>query len=130
MRILFVNFILLSTLAYADFYYISYKYVVKDFQLYNEKILVSRAMQSCSGTINQSIVFQKENNDTFENFIKEKKQKMIDFFDKLGLYVKSHDSFDKINSHTNTTITFFTQCFKVDFNDNFVKISALKQPNK
>ncbi len=126
MRILFVNFILLSSLAYADFYYISYKYVVKDFQLYNEQILVSRAMQSCAGTISQSIVFEKKNNDTFENFIKYKQDKMIDFFDKLGLHVKSYDSFNTTNSHTNTTITFFTQCFKVDFNDNFVKISALK----
>ncbi|WP_188109971.1 hypothetical protein MLC52_03385 [Sulfurimonas sp. NW15] len=51
---------------------------------------------------------------------------MIDFFQKLGLHVKSYDSFDTVNSHTNTTITFFTQCFKVDFNDNFVRISALK----
>jgi len=124
---LFVNLILLPTLAYADFYYISYRYVVKDFQLYNEKILVSRAMQPCSGTSNQSIIFQKENSETFENLIKEKKQKMIDFFDKLGVHVKSDDSFDTTNIHTNTTITFFTQCFKVDFNDKFVKISALKQ---
>lgn len=126
MRILFVNFILLSTLVHADFYYISYKSVVKDFQLYNDKILVSRAMQACSGTMNQSVAFSKKKSDTFENFIEEKKQKMIDFFDTLGLNVKSHDSFDTINAHTNTTITFFTQCFKVDFNDGFVKISSLK----
>ena len=126
MRILFASFILLSTFAHADFYYISYKNVVKDFQLYNQKILVSRAMQSCSGTIHQSILFQKDNNDTFEHFIEKKTQNMIDFFNKLGLHVDSNDSFSANNSHTNTTITFFTQCFKVDFNDDFVKISALK----
>ena len=45
---------------------------------------------------------------------------------KLGLNVEHKDVNNKLsNTHLVTILTLKTTCFKVDFNDNFVKISPL-----
>ena len=63
---------------------------------------------------------------TLKEIISSNFEEFIYFIHKLGLNIEHKDK--TINfEHTSTTVlTLKTTCFKVDFNDNFVKISPLK----
>ncbi|MDQ7044248.1 MAG: hypothetical protein Q9M34_12060, partial [Sulfurimonas sp.] len=73
-----------------------------------------------------SIIFETRDDKNLKKILSTNKEEFIDYIHKLGLSVKHQDS--TINTHyTSTTIlTLKTRCFKVDFNDNFVKISPIK----
>ncbi|MEA1955660.1 MAG: hypothetical protein U9N02_04100 [Campylobacterota bacterium] len=82
-------------------------------------------MQKCCANPIASIVLDNENNN-LKKTISKNPQKFINFIHKLALEVKHKDK--TINGlYTGTTIlTLKTTCFKVDFNENFAKITALK----
>ncbi len=109
----------------ASEYLISYRYVVKDSILYNEKLQISKAMTKCNGSLYDSIILKDDTNDIKKAILKNS-EIFINFIHKLGIEVKHRDK--TINSiYTGTTIlTLKTTCFKVDFNENLVKITALK----
>ena len=115
-----------SLVLNASEYLISYRYIVKDATLYNESLQVSYAMKPCSGNPYNFIELPTLKNDTLNGIIKENSQEFIDFLHKLGLSLE-YKSNTTNYTHSSTTIhTLKTTCFKVDFNDNFAKISPLK----
>ncbi len=114
-----------SLVLNASEYLISYRYVVKDATLYNESLQISYAMKQCSGTPYDFIELPVLKNDRIDGIIKENSLEFIDFLHKLGLSME-YKSATRNYIHSSTTIhTLKTTCFKVDFNDNFVKISPL-----
>ena len=119
--------ILFSSLALsANEYLISYRYVVKDTVFYNETLHISRAMKKCKGSPQQSILLEHKNLDDLTDVISSSNNEFIEYIYKLGLHVE-HDSVTKNMQNSSTTIlTLKTTCFKVDFNEKFVKIAALK----
>lgn len=119
--------ILFSSLALsASEYLISYKYIVKDAILYNETMLISKAMTKCEGTPQDEFILQNRDEDSLKKLIFKNSEEFIEYIHKLGLHVR-HDekTIDMQNSHT-TVLTLKTTCFKVDFNDNFATIAPLK----
>ena len=119
--------ILFNSLALnASEYFISYRYVIKNAVLYNEKLQISKAMQQCQGSINNSITF-KNNNNNLKKIISANSQKFINFIHKIGIEIKSNDKVTNGISNSTIILTLKTTCFKVDFNEEFARISALRQ---
>lgn len=115
-----------SLALHASEYLISYRYVVKNATIYNESLQISHTMQPCQGEPTSFIELPVLKSDNLNVIIKENALDFIDFLHTIGLDL-TYQSVVTNSVHTSTTIhTLKTTCFKVDFNDNFVKISPLK----
>jgi hypothetical protein len=110
----------------ASEYLISYKYTVKNAILYNEDLEISRSMKRCSGTAYDTIIFKSDTSKNLNKIITQNHDKFITFLNKLGVNIEHTQKISNNQSKSTTVITLRTTCFKVDFNDNFVKISSLK----
>jgi len=110
----------------ADEYLISYRYVVKDAILYNEELSISKTMRKCVGKEYNHIILENNNSTNLKKIIANNNISFIDFIHKIGLNVNHKAQTINSQNHSTTILTLKTTCFKVDFNDNFVKISPLK----
>lgn len=115
---------LISSLQ-AKEYYISYRYVVKDALLYNESLSVSPAMKKCKGHAHSPLILDSDNSSDLKELISKNSQKFVNYLHKLGLDVEHKENTFNYHNHATTVLTLKTQCFKVDFNDNFAKIAPL-----
>lgn len=119
--------ILFSSLALnASEYLISYKYIVKDAILYNETLLISKAMTKCEGTPQEEFVLQNSSEDNLKKLISKNPQEFIEYIHKLGMHVNHDEKTINLQNSYTTVLTLKTTCFKVDFNDNFATIAPLK----
>jgi len=122
-----VLLLFISSLALqAGEYLISYRYVVKDAMLYNETLLISKSMQKCSGIPYNPLILDSTDKKDLKEIIRQNREEFIEYLHKLGLDVKHQDITKEYQYSATTILTLKTTCFKVDFNDNSVKISALK----
>jgi hypothetical protein len=110
----------------ASEYLISYRYLVKDATLYNETLSISKTMQKCQGEPYNPLILETRDDKNLKKIISAQKELFIDYVHKLGLSVKHKESTINYQYSSVTILTLKTKCFKVDFNDNFVKISPLK----
>ena len=109
----------------ASEYLISYRYVVKDTVLYNETLDISKAMRKCEGTPQNSLLLEHNHSKNIKDVLISSNDEFINFIHKIGLHVE-HESITKNMQNSSTTIlTLKTTCFKVDFNEKFVKIAPL-----
>ena len=128
------SIVFFSSLALqASEYLISYRYVVKNATIYNESLQVSHTMQPCKGKPTSFIelpILEDDNlhvvNTICVHGDNENALEFIDFLHDIGLDL-TYQSVVANAIHTSTAIhTLKTTCFKVDFNDNFARISPLK----
>jgi len=124
---LIISLLYFSSVLFADEYLISYRYVVKDAVVYNQSLQIAPAMQKCNGTEESFIVLDPSASHNLHHIISLKNEKFMHYLHKLGLLVQHTDTTLNMQNHSTTVLTMPTRCFKVDFNDTFVKISALKQ---
>ncbi len=121
------SIILFSSLALnAGEYLISYRYVVKDAILYNEALFVAKAMKRCDGIPQTAIELETNSSSDLKKIITENSDEFIDYIHKLGMHVKHSDVTINAQYKSTTILTLKTTCFKVDFNDNFARITPLK----
>ena len=118
--------VLFSVVLNADEYLISYRYVVKDFVLYNEKLDISKAMKKCDGKIYDSITLDIKSESNLKNIISKNSDKFIEYIHRLGLHLKHRDLIINYRNSSSTVLTLKTTCFKVDINENFAIIAPLK----
>ena len=120
-------YLLLSSLALnASEYLISYRYLVKDAVLYNETLEISKTMQKCQGKPYQPIIFETRDDKNLKKIIENNHIEFTEYIHHIGLNVEHQDATINYKYSSTTILTLKTTCFKVDFNDNFVKISPLK----
>jgi len=117
---------LFSSALTADEYFISYRYVIKDAILYNESLLISKAMKKCSGSPYNPIILESDGEKNLHEIISKKSEEFIHYIHKLGLHVEHNEKTTDYKNSSTTILTLKTTCFKVDFNDNFAKIAPLK----
>lgn len=110
----------------ASEYLISYRYLVHNAILYNESLDISKSMQKCSGTEQESILFESTGDENLKAIINKNNEEFIAFIHKIGLSVTHTQEYTTKKNLSTTILTMHTRCFKVDFNDTFVRISALK----
>jgi len=126
LRLRTVIFLFLVSSLSAEEYYISYRYVVKDALLYNESLAVSRAMKKCKGETYSPLILDSDNSNNLKKIISKNSQMFINYLHKLGLQVEHKENTLNYQNHATTVLTLKTKCFKVDFNDNFARITPLK----
>ena len=120
-----------SALLFADEYLISYQSSIKDATLYNETLLISKAMQKCQGeAIDENLILKRNKTKDLKKILLANRERFDTFLEKIGLYVDHREETRNSVNHSFTSLTLKTTCFKVDFNDNFVKITPLEQPNR
>jgi len=119
----------LSVALYAEEYLVSYKYIVKNGILFNEHLDISQSMQKCHGIPSQTLILPAIEEKNFQKLIALHREQFIDYIQRLGVDI--HSQATTINSQMRATIivTLKTTCFKVDFNDTFVKITPLQESN-
>ncbi|CAI6149226.1 MAG: hypothetical protein SPLUMA2_SPLUMAMAG2_00910 [uncultured Sulfurimonas sp.] len=83
-------------------------------------------MQKCDGKTYNPIIFETRDDKNLKKILEHNKEKFIDYIHKLGLIVEHKDSTINFQYTSTSILTLKTRCFKVDFNDNFVRISPLK----
>lgn len=110
----------------ASEYLISYRYVIKDSILYNEELAVSKSMKKCFGKPYGSLILKADKDESLQDVILKNNEKFTNYIQKLGLNVQYSQKVVNNKSKSTITLTLKTTCFKVDFNDNFAKISPLK----
>ncbi len=120
--VIFFNF----TALCADEYLISYRYIVKDATLYNEKINISKTMRKCEGKEKKPIILQSHGLENLTTIIEKSSDTFIDYIHKLGLHIEHDEATINLQNHSTTILTLKTTCFKVEFNDTFAKITPLK----
>jgi len=121
-----VIFLLSSLALHASEYLISYRYSVHDAILYNESLDISKSMQECSGKPSDYIILASENNKDLNKILTIHNEEFIEFIHKIGLSLEHKEKTSNYQNRSTTILTLKTTCFKVDFNDTFVKISSLK----
>ena len=123
----FYTLILFNTLTLsASEYLISYRYIVKDAILYNESLQISQAMQKCQGSMQKTLLLDSNGTKNLQKIVSLNHEKFISFINSIGLDISHKESSVNFQNHSTTILTLPTTCFKVDFNDNFAKISSLK----
>jgi len=122
-----ILFVLCSSALFADEYLISYQYTVKDSILYNEKLFISKSMTKCSGKLyKNSLLLERNGLNSFKKILQNNKILFFQYLSKIGLNVQNYETLYNQTDHSFIIITLKTTCFKVDFNENFVKIAPLK----
>ncbi len=124
------SIVLLHSLALsASEYLISYRYTVKDAILYNETLSISHAMKKCDEKntfTKEELVLENGGITNLQTIISKNTNEFIDYIHKLGMHIQHKDLTVNLQNASTTVLTLKTSCFKVDFNDTFVRIVPLK----
>jgi hypothetical protein len=83
-------------------------------------------MQKCTGTPSHTLTLEIQNSKNLQKILTQNYEEFLSYIYKLGLSVSHDEKTINYENISTTIVTLKTTCFKVDFNDNFVKISALK----
>ena len=107
-------------------YFISYKAVVEDALLYSETLSVSRSMQPCDGMPVAHLLLESEGSSELHKILQGNYEAFLPFIQKEGLHIRHHEETVNSISRSRSVLTMPPRCFTVDFNDDLVKITALK----
>lgn len=84
-------------------------------------------MQKCSGIeSNNALILDNNNSKDLSKVISQNSDEFFSYIQKLDLSTKSKDTTTNFTTSSTTTLELRTTCFKVDFNENLVKITAIK----
>jgi hypothetical protein len=84
-------------------------------------------MKKCKGTPQKPLILENSTDGNFVKLISKNKEEFYQYIQKLGLHVEHREETINMQNKSTTILTLKTTCFKVDINDNFVRISPLKQ---
>ncbi len=83
-------------------------------------------MQSCHGKPQKPLILETNDTNNLKQIISKNPDEFMQYIHKLGLDVKSTQITSNLQTTSTTILTLKTTCFKVDFNDNFAKITPIK----
>jgi hypothetical protein len=83
-------------------------------------------MKKCKGIPYNSLILDTTKSETLKEILLDNQDEFITFLYKIGLHVEHHEETLNGINDSSTILTLPSKCFKVDFNDNFVKIAPLK----
>ena len=121
-----ILFLFYSSALLADEYIISYRYSVVNAALYNETLYVSKAMKKCKGEPYDRLILDPNKSENLKEILLTNQDEFIEFLYKIGLSVKHREETLNGVNDSSTVVTLPSKCFKVDFNDNSVRIAPLK----
>jgi hypothetical protein len=81
-------------------------------------------MTPCKGTIVDTLLIPKEGKSL--QALLEQSEDFFALLQRHNLHVNSRDLVHNAHSSSLTTLTFPTQCFEVEFNNDFARIALIK----
>ena len=100
--------------------------MVEDALLYSETLSVSRSMQPCDGMPVAHLLLESEGSSELHKILQGNYEEFLPFIQKEGLHIRHHGKTVNSISRSRSVLTMPPRCFTVDFNDDLVKITALK----
>lgn len=94
--------------------------------LFNEQLSISRAMSPCAGTAADTLELERASEQSLDSVIREHHDAFFGFAQRHALHVRHFGENRENRHHSRTVVTLPPRCFTVDFNEDFVKITALK----
>ncbi|HFB53275.1 MAG TPA: hypothetical protein ENJ67_00955 [Sulfurimonas autotrophica] len=83
-------------------------------------------MKKCNGEPYDILILDPHKSNDLKTILLHNKEEFTNFLYKIGLNIKHKEETRNSINHSSTVLTLKTTCFKVDFNDNSVKIAPLK----
>ena len=83
-------------------------------------------MQKCNGHPISPLILESNNSHNIKEILLLHQAKFTAYIQQIGLNIQNYEKITNLQSKSTTIITLKTTCFKVDFNDNSVKIAPLK----
>jgi hypothetical protein len=84
-------------------------------------------MKKCQGTAHKStLTLDTNDSKDLNKIISQNEQEFTSYIHKLGMHINYSDFTQNLQNHSTAVLTLKTTCFKVDFNDNFVRIAPLQ----
>jgi hypothetical protein len=83
-------------------------------------------MKKCHGKPYATLILNPQKSNDLKELLETNQEQFTNFLYKIGLNIKHEEETRNSVNHSYTVLTLKTTCFKVDFNDNFVKIAPLK----
>lgn len=110
----------------ADDYLIGYRVSTLNSRLTNENLSISKSMTPCIGNHQKSLTLTRASNDTLKTTLDKNEEEFLDFLTQQTLHLQSNQNIYTQKHTSIDTLTAPTQCYAVDFNDDFVTITHLK----
>lgn len=120
------SLVLFTPLLQADIYRIGYQAVVENAILVDETLNISRAMTPCFGKVQSYLKLDSSHTHNIHALLKEHNETFYEYLLHHALHVRHREQLINQQSHSLTTLTFPTQCFKVTFKGNLAKIALIK----
>ncbi len=95
--------------------------------LYSEKLSVSKSMKECAGYYDKAFIIFGTKTDTLNSFLQ---NNITDFVENIMPYyleLKNSEKTQNLINSNLTTLRLEPTCFEVQINDNFVKLTRIKQ---
>lgn len=114
---------------YGEEYIISYRYSVQNAIMLNDSLDISKAMTSCIGKpIYEPLVIDTDKQTkNLQKILLKNSDKFYTYVNALGLHVRNDEKVKNGYSSSLTTVTLKPTCFTVEFNENSVKLTPLKE---
>lgn len=118
---------IISTLILsADDYLIGYRASSLNSRLVHENLSISKSMTPCTGNHQKSLTLPRDSNDSLKSTLTAHEEEFLDFLTQQPLHLKSNQHVLQDKHNSTETLTSPTQCYAVDFNDDFVTLTHLK----
>jgi hypothetical protein len=105
---------------------IGYRITTQNSQFHTEKLSISKSMTPCKGIKIDTFTLPRQPNEVLEMTLQRNEEKFLTFAAQQSLHLQSHQTINEARQRSTETLTLPTQCYAVEFNDDFVTISLLK----
>jgi hypothetical protein len=99
--------------------------------LYNEKLSIAKAMTPCQGKLHKKsllLAYPKNiENPHLKTLIKQNFDDFFEYISHLAIDIDHKEKTQNFQNSSQTRLVLRTTCFKVDFNDSFVTITAIEK---
>lgn len=119
--------VILSQYLWADEYIISYRAVIRNAVMVSESLNISRSMQKCRGIPASSVLLDTNGSTNLHKILSDQFEEFFSLMQQEALHINHHEKNINTANAGHTVFTMPPQCFTVDINEDFARISALKE---
>jgi len=87
-------------------------------------------MIPCQGQTDKSLTLTLLTNQTLENLLQENKTLFLETFSDKTLHIQNYSTQSNLHFQEHSSLTLPTQCYAVEFNQDFVTITHIQESQK
>jgi len=93
----------------------------------SESLNISRSMQKCRGIPASPVLLDANGSTNLHQIVSNQFEEFFSLMQRQTLHINHHEKNINTANVSHTVFTMPPQCFTVDINEDFAKISALKE---